>query len=184
MRCPAVSPRQATSVPERWFSSARRSLGRAVKPGTRRSSWLAATCTFPGPRYGVIITRSNSGPFGTIRLRMELPAEKRDLGLMRRMFSTIAPRYDFITRAFSYGMDGRWKKMGVERARLPQRPVILDLASGTGDFSALVEAQRSEARREGEDLTERMLQLARARGVEHAVCADAGRLPFADGAFD
>ena len=103
---------------------------------------------------------------------------------MRRMFSTIAPRYDFITRAFSYGMDGHWKKMGVERARLPQRPVILDLASGTGDFSALVEAQYPGARAVATDLTERMLQLARGRGLKHAVCADAGHLPFADGAFD
>jgi len=103
---------------------------------------------------------------------------------MRRMFSTVAPRYDFITRAFSYGMDGRWKKMGVERARLPRSPVILDLASGTGDFSALVEAQYPGARAVATDLTERMLQLARERGVDRAVCADAGHLPFADAAFD
>ncbi len=103
---------------------------------------------------------------------------------MRRMFSTIAPRYDFITRMFSYGMDGRWKKMGVARARLPRKPVILDLASGTGDFSALVAEQYPGARTVAADLTERMLRLARARGVERAVCADAGRLPFADGAFD
>ncbi len=103
---------------------------------------------------------------------------------MRRMFSTVAPRYDFITRVFSYGMDVHWKKMGVERARLPQRPVVLDLASGTGDFSMLVAAQYPGARAVATDLTERMLQLAKQRGVERAVCADAGRLPFADGAFD
>ena len=103
---------------------------------------------------------------------------------MRRMFSTVAPRYDFITRVFSYGMDVHWKKMGVERARLPQRPVVLDLASGTGDFSTLVAARYPGARAVATDLTERMLQLARQRGVERAVCADAGRLPFADGAFD
>jgi len=115
---------------------------------------------------------------------VELPAEKQDPRLMRRMFSTIAPRYDFITRMFSYGMDGRWKKMGVEQARLPQKPVILDLASGTGDFSVLVEAKYPGALAVATDLTERMLQLARARGVEQAVCADAGHLPFADGAFD
>ena len=36
---------------------------------------------------------------------------------MRAMFRTIAPRYDFITRAFSYGMDRRWKRAGVERAQ-------------------------------------------------------------------
>jgi demethylmenaquinone methyltransferase/2-methoxy-6-polyprenyl-1,4-benzoquinol methylase len=115
---------------------------------------------------------------------VKLPEEKQDPRLMRRMFSTIAPRYDFITRMFSYGMDGRWKKMGVARARLPRKPVILDLASGTGDFSALVAEQYPGARTVAADLTERMLRLARARGVERAVCADAGRLPFADGAFD
>jgi demethylmenaquinone methyltransferase / 2-methoxy-6-polyprenyl-1,4-benzoquinol methylase len=60
---------------------------------------------------------------------------------MRRMFSTIAPRYDFITRAFSYGMDHRWKRLGVARAGLPVAPVILDLAAGTGDFCKLVSRQ-------------------------------------------
>ena len=35
---------------------------------------------------------------------------------MRAMFSTVAPRYDFITRTFSYGMDRRWKRTGLERA--------------------------------------------------------------------
>jgi len=103
---------------------------------------------------------------------------------MRHMFSTVAPRYDFITRAFSYGMDERWKRDGVERARLPQKPVVLDLASGTGDFSFLVAGRYPGSMAVAVDLTERMLQLARARGVQHTVCADAGRLPFADGAFD
>jgi len=56
------------------------------------------------------------------------PIEKQNLGLMRAMFSIVAPRYDFITRAFSYGMDKRWKATLVERAQLPDRPVVLDLA--------------------------------------------------------
>ena len=103
---------------------------------------------------------------------------------MRRMFSTIAPRYDFITRAFSYGMDSRWKRLGVERAGLPPSPAVLDLASGTGDFSALVGRRYPGARAVAVDLTERMLRLARQRGVERSVCGDAGALPFADGSFD
>jgi len=65
-------------------------------------------------------------------LPTNLPVEKADSRLMRSMFHTIAPRYDFITRVFSYGMDRRWKRALVERARLPAAPVILDLASGTG----------------------------------------------------
>ncbi len=103
---------------------------------------------------------------------------------MREMFHTVAPRYDFITRAFSYGMDRRWKRAGVERARLPQNPLVLDLASGTGDFSLLVRSHCPGAKPIAVDLTERMLQLARARGLPLEVCADAGRLPFADGSFD
>jgi demethylmenaquinone methyltransferase/2-methoxy-6-polyprenyl-1,4-benzoquinol methylase len=103
---------------------------------------------------------------------------------MRAMFGTVAPRYDFITRVFSYGMDGRWKRAGVERARLPDRPVVLDLASGTGDFSTLVQQSCPGSKTVTVDLTERMLQLARARGLPHAVCADAGVLPFPDAYFD
>src|SRR5215470_16377018 len=97
---------------------------------------------------------------------------------MRAMFSTVAPRYDFITRAFSYGMDIRWKRSGVERARLPERPMVLDLAAGTGDFSLMVEQRYPGAKSVAVDLTERMLQLAARRGVQRTVCGDAGLLPF------
>lgn len=103
---------------------------------------------------------------------------------MRAMFHTIAPRYDFITRAFSYGMDHRWKRLGVTRARLPHKPIVLDLASGTGDFSVLVGQQYPNACAVTVDLTERMLVLARSRGVTHAVCGDACVLPFPDASFD
>ena len=37
---------------------------------------------------------------------------------MRAMFSIVAPRYDFITRAFSYGTDRHWKRSGLDRANL------------------------------------------------------------------
>jgi demethylmenaquinone methyltransferase/2-methoxy-6-polyprenyl-1,4-benzoquinol methylase len=103
---------------------------------------------------------------------------------MRAMFHTVAPRYDFITRAFSYGMDRGWKRTGLDRASLPERPVVLDLASGTGDFSLIVNRQYPGSRAVAVDITERMLQLARARGVQHTVCADAGMLPFPDHSFD
>jgi ubiquinone/menaquinone biosynthesis methyltransferase len=103
---------------------------------------------------------------------------------MRAMFNTVAPRYDFITRAFSYGMDRNWKGACVDHAALPEKPVVLDLASGTGDFSLMVKQRYPGARAVAVDITERMLQLARERGVEHTVCGDAGRLPFPDHSFD
>jgi demethylmenaquinone methyltransferase / 2-methoxy-6-polyprenyl-1,4-benzoquinol methylase len=113
-----------------------------------------------------------------------LPAEKQNPRLMRAMFHTVAPRYDFITRAFSYGMDRGWKRTLVQHAPLPRNPVVLDLASGTGDFAFLAASNYPGSRTIAVDLTERMLQLARARGLPAAVCADAGVLPFADSSFD
>jgi len=103
---------------------------------------------------------------------------------MREMFGRIAPRYDFVTHTFSYGMDRRWKRYGVAKAALPANAVVLDLASGTGDFSHLVMQRLPQARAIGVDLTEAMLRVARARGLSHGACADATRLPFADGSFD
>jgi demethylmenaquinone methyltransferase/2-methoxy-6-polyprenyl-1,4-benzoquinol methylase len=115
---------------------------------------------------------------------MPTPAERQDSKLMRAMFSTIAPRYDFVTRILSYGMDRRWKKLGVARATLPTNAMVLDLASGTGDFSKLVQEKLPQARSVAVDITEGMLQLARSQGVAEAACADATLLPFADASFD
>lgn len=115
---------------------------------------------------------------------MKAPAEKRDVGLMRAMFGEIAPRYDFITRLFSYGMDGRWKRLGVAQAGLADDARVLDLASGTGDFSELILQRFPGSRVVAVDLTEPMLRLARARGLKETACANAAALPFADGAFD
>lgn len=100
---------------------------------------------------------------------------------MRDMFSTIAPKYNFITRVFSYGMDQRWKRLAVRRALLPACATVLDLACGTGDFAKLVARQSPQTRVVAADLTETMLQLSNLR---HTVCADAASLPFATGCFD
>ena len=115
---------------------------------------------------------------------MNSPAEKQDSRLMREMFGSIAPRYDFVTRLFSYGMDMRWKRLGVKNAPLPENPVVLDLAAGTGDFSRLVLQRFPGARAVAVDITEEMLRAGRSRGLKEAVCGDAGKLPFADASFD
>jgi demethylmenaquinone methyltransferase/2-methoxy-6-polyprenyl-1,4-benzoquinol methylase len=115
---------------------------------------------------------------------MVLPAEKQNPHLMRDMFRTIAPRYDLITRVFSYGMDRRWKKLAVDKAPLPQNAAVLDLAAGTGDFAQIVLERFPRSRGVAVDLTDRMLQLARRRGLNEIACANALALPFADSSFD
>ncbi len=113
-----------------------------------------------------------------------LPAEKLNAALMKEMFHAISPRYDFITRVFSYGMDPRWKRQAVERAGLAPDATVLDLACGTGDFSRLIEERHGAARPVAADLTFNMLRLARRNGVARATCANAMRLPFPDQTFD
>src|ERR1035438_8384690 len=103
----------------------------------RRSSWSCACPRAPWSAASrcVRLARKSDMPQTTV------PVEKANSRLMRAMFHTIAPRYDFFTRIFSYGMDGLWKRVLLERARLPAAPVVLDLASGTGDFSLLAARQ-------------------------------------------
>lgn len=112
------------------------------------------------------------------------PPEQRDSRLMRQMFGAVAPRYDFITRAFSYGMDPGWKRQAVERASFPPAPVILDLACGTGDFAKLIASRLPLAEVVAADLTHGMVLRARENGIDRVACADAMRLPFRDAAFD
>src|SRR5690348_12650820 len=115
---------------------------------------------------------------------MNLPSEKQDSREMKAMFGAIAPRYDFVTRIFSYGMDGKWKRTGVKESALPEDAVVLDLAAGTGDFSKLVLERLPRSRAIAVDLTEPMLRVACENGVREAVCGDAGALPFRDASFD
>ena len=100
---------------------------------------------------------------------------------MRDMFATIAPKYDFITRAFSFGMDRGWKRLAVTRAHLPSHARVLDLACGTGDFGKLAHAHRADAQIVAADLTEPMLRLAK---IRDCACADAVSLPFRSSCFD
>jgi len=117
-------------------------------------------------------------------LHMNSPAEKSDWRLMRQMFGTIAPRYDFVTHVFSYGMDRCWKQFAVQKASLSNGAMVLDLACGTGDFSQIILQSLPGARVVAVDLTEQMLDMTRSRCRAEVVCADAVALPFPDRLFD
>ena len=119
-------------------------------------------------------------------LRSDLSTPDGKRRYVRRLFATIAPRYDFITVALSYGQDRRWKRRLIGLARLTPDDRVLDVACGTGD---LVFAAASRARQGvGLDVTHVMLQLSRGKAVSarHSVAFVTGdmlALPFADGRF-
>ena len=50
------------------------------------------------------------------------------------MFDRIAPRYDLLNRALTFGLDTRWRKQAVDALGLRAGAVVADVASGTGDL--------------------------------------------------
>ena len=105
---------------------------------------------------------------------------------VRRLFSTIADRYDLITVLLSYGNDRRWKRRLVSMASLRPGDRVLDLACGTGDITYAV--QDAGASSIGLDITARMIEIARDKRPSGSrpgfLVGDMMTLPFGDATFD
>jgi demethylmenaquinone methyltransferase / 2-methoxy-6-polyprenyl-1,4-benzoquinol methylase len=102
-----------------------------------------------------------------------------------RLFTTIAGRYDFITRLLSYGRDQAWKRDLIARAAIRPGERVLDLAAGTGDL-AIAAAARGAAVT-ALDLAPRMLRLARAKpgtGRVRFLVGDMTALPLPAASID
>lgn len=115
--------------------------------------------------------------------RFSSPERKREY--VRRLFSTIAPRYDLITVLLSFGQDRRWKRRLVSLHDASGQ-TVLDLATGTGDLAYEV-AGRGAKEVIALDITHAMLQRAsRKRQNERVafVTGDMMALPFPDACFD
>ena len=84
-----------------------------------------------------------------------------------RLFTTIAGRYDFITRLLSYGRDQAWKHDLLARAAVAPGQRVVDLATGTGDLALLAAARGGRVI--GLDLAPRMIALARRKPGASAV---------------
>ncbi len=104
---------------------------------------------------------------------------------VRRLFSTIAGRYDLITRLLSFGLDRRWKNRLVGGTGAAAGTRALDLACGTGDIAALMAARGATVT--GLDITIDMLKLARAKPGGAAIrwiAGDMTALPLTTGSVD
>ena len=85
---------------------------------------------------------------------------------VRRLFATIADRYDFITRLLSFGLDQRWKRQLIVLANPGKDQRVLDLACGTGDLAFGSAARGADVI--GLDITFRMVELARVAAARTA----------------
>ena len=122
----------------------------------------------------------------SLRLTVSSPAAKAVF--VRRLFSTIADRYDLITVLLSFGQDQRWKRRLIGLAGPLTCLRVVDLACGTGDIARLASVAGADVT--GIDITARMIELARERAREAGVrrtrflVGDMTALPLPDACAD
>lgn len=106
------------------------------------------------------------------------------------MFDNISHRYDFLNHFLSLGIDKGWRKKAINLLNPEAPKVILDVATGTGDFALQALALQPE-KIIGVDISAGMLDVGRKKmtrkGVDHVVemiQADSENLPFEQNKFD
>ncbi len=123
--------------------------------------------------------------------------DRREKGTqVEEMFDSIAPAYDFMNTAMTFGLHRRWRNKALQaavKASSPKPSYILDVATGTGDVAFKLHDMLPQARITGIDLSAGMLDVARRKleGMEAEERklitfgkADCLALPFHDGEFD
>jgi demethylmenaquinone methyltransferase/2-methoxy-6-polyprenyl-1,4-benzoquinol methylase len=107
------------------------------------------------------------------------------------MFDRIAHRYDLLNRVLSLGIDQRWRRRTVRALELGARPIVLDLATGTGDLAAAILAKHADGTILGVDPSQGMLDIAERkfakRGLGDRVelrLGDAEAIPLDDASVD
>lgn len=77
---------------------------------------------------------------------------------VKKIFDSIAWRYDFLNHLLSFGMDIYWRKKALRLTGFTKDSILLDVACGTGDVA--IEARRQGALRiYGADYSFNMLKL-------------------------
>jgi demethylmenaquinone methyltransferase/2-methoxy-6-polyprenyl-1,4-benzoquinol methylase len=110
---------------------------------------------------------------------------------VERMFSAIAPRYDFLNRLLSAGRDRAWRREAVAATALPEGGRLLDVCTGTADMTLETARQFPTARIVGVDFSRPMIILGEAKVARARLAnrirlqvAHAEALPFSDESFD
>ena len=103
---------------------------------------------------------------------------------VRKMFGSIARRYDLANHLLSCGTDFYWRRHAAEIVADWRPHRVADLATGTGDLALALQKRLPDADIVGVDVLPEMLDLAQRKGVRQIVLADAMNLPFDDASFD
>lgn len=107
-----------------------------------------------------------------------------------QMFNNISANYDFLNHFLSLGIDHLWRKRAVKQLQKQQPKVLLDLATGTGDF-AIACLKLMPEKIIGMDISSGMLEVGKQKMKKRAFdniidmqLGDSENMPFADHTFD
>lgn len=106
------------------------------------------------------------------------------------MFNNISGKYDFLNHFLSLGIDIIWRKKAIKLLKKDNPELILDIATGTGDFAIEALALKPE-KVIGVDISEGMLEMGRKKlkkkGLDDKIelrLGDSEGLQFEDNKFD
>ena len=107
------------------------------------------------------------------------------------MFDNIAPTYDQLNHRLSWNIDRGWRKKAI-KALAPYKPqMMLDIATGTGDFAILAAQMLHPKKLIGADISEGMMAVGRQKierlGLADVISferEDCLALSYADESFD
>ncbi len=110
---------------------------------------------------------------------------------IRSMFDSIAWRYDFLNHFLSFGIDRHWRNKAVNIiGKHKVKPVILDVATGTGDLS-IAAIRIGPERITGIDISTEMLGIGKEKierlgltGTIQLIPGDSEHIAFPDSSFD
>jgi demethylmenaquinone methyltransferase / 2-methoxy-6-polyprenyl-1,4-benzoquinol methylase len=107
------------------------------------------------------------------------------------MFDDIAPRYDFLNRFLSVGIDKGWRRKALEELKPIAPQKILDVATGTADVAIMAARLLNPEKVVGIDISAKMLAFGRNKllkegldGVIELQSGDSEAINFPDNSFD
>jgi demethylmenaquinone methyltransferase/2-methoxy-6-polyprenyl-1,4-benzoquinol methylase len=107
------------------------------------------------------------------------------------MFNNISKTYDFLNHFMSLGIDIIWRKKAINELKSIQPKLILDVATGTGDFAFEALSILKPEKIIGVDISQGMLDIAQqkinkrnAGGKFEVKLGDSEKLPFEGNMFD
>jgi len=120
-------------------------------------------------------------------LQSNLPKKEQ----VAHMFDEIAPRYDFLNRFLSAGIDIGWRKKALQFLKKDRPVKVLDVATGTADLAILSANMLAPQQIIGIDISEGMLEVGRKKVKELQLedCiqlykGDSEQLAYEDASFD